>query len=120
VSGTKGGGRGVTGAEAGDGAGNAEEGGAGMEGSDGVEEEKCGNTESENEEEPPQEAEEPVLSQFVIHKEFDVQLTINLKVEFEKALKNYRQVLAPQIPQHSQTKICNLWHCHHRRWQRAR
>jgi len=91
--------------------------GAGMEGSTGVEEEKCGDTESENEEEPPQAAEEPVLSQSAIDAAFDAQLTIDLTVEFEprKAFKNYRQVHAPQIPQHSQTKISNLWHCRHRR-----
>jgi len=56
----------VAGAEAGDGVDNAEERGAGMEGSDGVEAGKCGDTECENEEEPPQAAEEPVLSQSVI------------------------------------------------------
>jgi len=88
-----------------------------MEGAPGVEQEKCGDTENENEEEPPpsQAAEEPVVSQFAIDAAFDAQLTINLMVEFEKALKNYRQVHAPQIPQHSQTKISNLCHCHHRR-----
>ena len=115
MSGTKGGKGGVAGAEAGDGAGNAEEEGAGMEGSAGVEEGKCGNTESENKEETSQAAEELVLSQSMIDAAVDAQLTINLTVEFEKALKNYRQVHALQIPQFSQTKISNFWHCHHRR-----
>jgi len=69
-----------------------------MEGAAGVEEEKCGDTESENEEEPPQAAEDPVLSQSAIDAAIDAQLTINLMVKFEKALKNYRQVHAPQIP----------------------
>jgi len=46
--------------------------------------------------------------QSAIDAAFDAQLTINLTVEFEKALKNYRQVHAPQIPQHSQTKITTL------------
>jgi len=90
---------------AGDGAVDAKEGGARMEGSAGMEEETCGDTESENEEEPSQAAEEPVLSQSAIDAAFDAQLTIDLTVEFEKALKNYRQVHSPQISQHSHTKF---------------
>jgi len=73
-----------------------------------VEEEKCCDTESKNEEEHPQAAEEPVLSQSAIDAASDAQLTINLTLEFEKALKNYRYVHAPQMPQHSQTMISNI------------
>jgi len=88
VSGTKGGGGGGGGgladAEAGDGAGATEEGCAEMVGSAGVEEEKCGDTESEPEEETPGIVEEPIFSQSVIDMAFDAQLTINLMVEFEE------------------------------------
>jgi len=80
-------------ADAGDGAGAAEEKGVAMEVSVVVEEEKCGDTESEHEEEePPEAAGEPVLAQSLIDAAFDAQLTINFTIEFEKSLKNYREV----------------------------
>jgi len=54
--------------------------------------EKCGDMESEPEEETPGTVEEPVLSQSVIDAALDAQLTINLTSEFEEALKKYRTV----------------------------
>jgi len=78
--------------KSGDGAGAAEEGCVEMEGSVGVEEEKCGDTESESEEETPRTFEEPIFSQSVIEVAFDAQLTINLTEEFEKVLENYGTV----------------------------
>jgi len=63
----------VADAEAGDVASAADEGGAVTEGSARVEEEKCGDTESEPEEETLGTVEEPVLSQSVIDTAFDTQ-----------------------------------------------
>ena len=77
--------------------GDAEEGDTGMEGSAGAQEEKYGDTVSENDEEHPQATKEPVLSQFAIDASF-VQLTINLTIEFEKVLTTTGKFMHLKVP----------------------